>query len=409
MVASDVIVVKFGGSCISSGADLRRAALMVKKVAAEGKRPVVVVSALKGVTDQLIKVADDATRGRVSPQEKDSIVSLGEVVSARVMAAALRSIGVDAVEVDPYSEYWPVFTDDVFGDANPVLELTRKAVDERIRPLLSMGVVPVVCGFLGLTVDGRVTTLGRGGSDTTAVLLGACLGASEVVLVKDVGGVLTGDPRVLKGYSKLDVLDARETFILASSGAKVIHAKALRFKPEEVNIRIVGFNEGDILAGGTLIVGACQPEVEVSAYEKPILAVTVIGERAASPEAFSKLMMAVREAKAELVSVALEPLSMTLYVSDGEANILEALHGKVMEEELGKALTCSSKLAMITLKGAGKVEGKEVSRILSEEGVGFHSILTLSSGVRIFVSWDEKDRVLQKIERIVNPVRRFER
>ncbi|MEM3564567.1 MAG: aspartate kinase [Candidatus Jordarchaeaceae archaeon] len=399
----NTIVVKFGGSCLSTSEDLVRAAKMVVAETSKGRNVVVVVSALKGTTDQLLRLAEGSTEGNISSAELDEILSMGERVAARLMASALRSAGVKSISIDPYSEYWPIFTNDRFGNADPLVKETKKAVVEKLTPLIENQVVPVVCGFLGKTLQGQITTLGRGGSDTSAVLIGNCLVAKEVILVKDVEGVLTGDPDFIESTALIKSLDTEEVVRLTSAGAKIIHPKALWFKPRDMLIRIVGFQNGDLAATGTVITGSGFPELEVLASDTNISMVTIVGEEAVKPEALFSILSTVREAGGKILSAALEPLSLILYISgENTKKVVNAIHRTIREKGLGKAISLFENLSMITVKG-GNLETSPgivdtVASLLGKAKINIFGILTISSSVRIFVNQKEKEKAAELIK-----------
>ncbi|MEM2984822.1 MAG: aspartate kinase [Candidatus Jordarchaeaceae archaeon] len=399
----NTIVVKFGGSCLSTSEDLVRAAKMVVAETSKGRNVVVVVSALKGTTDQLLRLAEGSTEGNISSAELDEILSMGERVAARLMASALRSAGVKSISIDPYSEYWPIFTNDRFGNADPLVKETKKAVVEKLTPLIENQVVPVVCGFLGKTLQGQITTLGRGGSDTSAVLIGNCLAAKEVILVKDVEGVLTGDPDFIESTALIKSLDTEEVVRLTSAGAKIIHPKALWFKPRDMLIRIVGFQNGDLAATGTVITGSGFPELEVLASDTNISMVTIVGEEAVKPEALFSILSTVREAGGKILSAALEPLSLILYISgENTKKVVNATHRTIREKGLGKAISLFENLSMITVKG-GNLETSPgivdtVASLLGKAKINIFGILTISSSVRIFVNQKEKEKAAELIK-----------
>ncbi len=188
--------------------------------------------------------------GEATAQGLDSVASLGEVISAALFAAALREAGARARAVDAAEL---IVTDNRFGDANVMVEATEKRLRERVGPLLSRGVVPVITGFRGATTEGAPTTLGRGSSDYTATLTGSLLGAQEITIWTDVDGVMTADPRLVPGARVISRLSYGEAIELAFFGAKVIHWKAIlpamqsqmplrvrnSFRPRNAGTRIV--------------------------------------------------------------------------------------------------------------------------------------------------------------------------
>jgi bifunctional aspartokinase / homoserine dehydrogenase 1 len=268
---------KFGGASL---ADARGIAHAVSIIQAHRPAPlVVVVSAMGGVTDDLLQVAFRAARGdaehtrttavalrakyaeaarglvpagahldellghieqsfaelellaaglgilrELTPRTTDYLLARGERLSARLVAAALEAAGCPAEYVDAVDV---VQTDGTFGNASPNLPLSARAARKVLAPLLSRGVVPVVPGFLGAAPDGQVATLGRGGSDLTATVLSGALGAREVSLWKDVPGLLTADPRVVPDARVVPQVHLREAAELAYYGAKVLHPRAL--------------------------------------------------------------------------------------------------------------------------------------------------------------------------------------
>lgn len=163
--------------------------------------------------------------GEVTPRARDSISSLGERMSAPLLAAALAERGTPSESVEATEL---VVTDSNHGAADPCMELTRRRCQARLFPLLQRGIVPVVTGFIGATADGALTTLGRGGSDYSATIVGAALDAGEVVIWTDVDGLLTADPRLVPAACTIPEISYREAAELAYFGAKVLHPKTLR-------------------------------------------------------------------------------------------------------------------------------------------------------------------------------------
>ena len=184
-MVDEVIVIKFGGSCLSDPRNILIAANKVSAEIAKNQGIVVVVSAMKGATDGLLSLAQDSTLNKVTKEDLDEILSMGERTTVRLMSTALKSIGLNPVPLDPSSSMWSIHTDSNFGNAEVDLKKTEKATREVIRPLLNDEKIPVIAGFLGLSPRGKVTTLGRGGSDISAVVLGRCLNAKEVIFGKN--------------------------------------------------------------------------------------------------------------------------------------------------------------------------------------------------------------------------------
>jgi aspartate kinase len=317
MAESNTIVMKFGGTSVADAAAMLRVASIVRGTAERtGAVPVVVVSAMSGVTDRLLALGSaaergvddavstgidhlwdrhvDATRGvlpagtvdrflpqltvhfdelrallkaasilrSASPGALDGIAATGELLSSRIVAAAFDHAGVRASWVDARRA---VVTDDTHMTAAPLSDETRTAVLREVAPIARDGRVAVVGGFVGATREGVTTTLGRGGSDYSASIIGAALGAREIQIWTDVDGMLTADPRVVGVPHVVAHLSFGEASELAYFGAKVLHPSTiLPAVTKDIPVRILNSRRPD--APGTLITG------REAAHERPVTA-----------------------------------------------------------------------------------------------------------------------------------------
>jgi aspartate kinase len=273
------LVMKFGGTSLGSVEAVDQAASIIIKQNQEWDRLVVVVSAMSSTTDALthgaltaasgdgktylgvyhdlksrhshvveMLVPQDKEReklsaavdgflnefvsfchsvhvlGEVTPRAMDAITSLGERINARILAAVLQGRGCQGRAVDATEL---IITDGKFQNAAPLMDLTRVQISEKLAPILGEGIVPIVTGFIGATKEGVTTTLGRGGSDYTAAILGDCLDADEVWTWTDVNGVMTADPRMVSDARVIPLLSYTEVSELAYFGAKVLHPKTI--------------------------------------------------------------------------------------------------------------------------------------------------------------------------------------
>ncbi|MCC6471105.1 MAG: aspartate kinase, partial [Alphaproteobacteria bacterium] len=212
------LVLKFGGTSVADMERIRNVALRVKREADAGHEVAVVVSAMAGVTNQLVAWVTDACRLH-DAREYDTVVASGEQVTSGLLALALQNLGVNA-------RSWlgwqiPVKTDGVHGKAR-IEEIDTGVLIERMK----QGQVAVVAGFQGIGPDNRITTLGRGGSDTSAVALAAALKADRCDIFTDVDGVYTTDPRIVAKARKLDKITYEEMLEMASQGAKVLQTRS---------------------------------------------------------------------------------------------------------------------------------------------------------------------------------------
>ncbi|HZE71143.1 MAG TPA: aspartate kinase [Pyrinomonadaceae bacterium] len=279
MMRDKLQVMKFGGTSVGNAECIRRAADIVSRAAGAGS-VVVVVSAMSGVTNRLMEAAQASAAGdmgaagnlaetlrqqhqepidtligdedqrtelaaqlneiveevtslcrgtallrELTPRTLDAISSMGERLSARLLAGVLREMGVSATAIEATEL---IVTDNHSCRAEPLMTETRERATARLAPLLAEGSVPVVTGFIGATVEGKLTTLGRGGSDYSATILGAALDAKEIIIWTDVDGVLTADPRLVPQARTLQEISYSEAAELAYFGAKVLHPKTLR-------------------------------------------------------------------------------------------------------------------------------------------------------------------------------------
>ena len=238
-----ILVHKYGGTSVGSLERIEAVAARVARHRAEGHRVVVVVSAMSGETNRLQGLGLDIG-GPAVPREMDVLLASGEQASAALTAIALKGLGVPAQSF--LADQLPIRTDSAHTRAR-----IEHIATEALFDALDAGVVPVVAGFQGLAVDGSITTLGRGGSDTTAVALAAALKADECQIYTDVDGVYTTDPRVVSSARRLPRVTFEEMLEMASLGSKVLHPRSVEFAGKYgVPVRVLSsFEEGP----GTLI------------------------------------------------------------------------------------------------------------------------------------------------------------
>ena len=393
------LVVKFGGSCLSTPQNINLAAKKVAEEVKKGSKVVVVVSALAGVTDNLLKTATEASLSKLSKDELDEILSMGERTATRLMVSALKSYGLKAVGLDPADKLWPIYTNSEYGNAEVDLEKTLKAIKRKVKPLLDKGFVVVVPGFIGLSPGGKTTTLGRGGSDITAVVLGRCVEAEEVVLVKDVAGVLSADPKKVSTPSKIDVLDAEEMFSLSSAGAKILHPRALRYAANNLTLRVVGFNES--LSEGTVIKGELGVGLRVSLYPNPVSMVTIVGREVSTPESLLKIFSQTLPSKTKILGLTLASPSLLLYVEDS-SKLIENIHNLIKTQKVAKAIHSFEPLTLIVVSGheLEKTPGIVdcISAPLARENINLYGLLTISNSVRVFVHQRDGEKALKLIK-----------
>ncbi len=260
-----IIVQKFGGTSVATP---EARALVVKKIQlarAAHYSPVVVVSAMgrKGecyATDTFMELAQ-STYKDIASRELDQILYCGEMISAVLMAGTLQAAGLDAVMLTGGQA--GIITDNNFNNARIL-----KIDGTRILNLVKKGIIPIVCGFQGVSIDYELTTLGRGGSDTTAAALGAALDADMIEIYTDVDGIMTADPRIVSNAKILDCISYGEVCQLAHQGAKVIHPRAVEIAMQKSIPLVVKSTFSD--APGTLITNVTPEDTKETAVSDRI-------------------------------------------------------------------------------------------------------------------------------------------
>ena len=325
-----LVVMKFGGTSVEDPAAIRRTADIVAGRAAQGRMPVVVVSAMAKVTDQLLRAAAAAAQGdrtgalaissrlrsrhrdtafalvknsaslidlvdqkfdsldeilrglaallELTPRISDLIVSYGERLSSRIIAAAFCERGMAAEHVDARQV---IVTDSQFQRAIPIDTAIEKRAAERIRPLTTSGKVPILGGFIGANEAGITTTLGRGGSDFTAALIGGAMSAGDIEIWTDVDGIMTADPRVCPDALRVKVISFEEAAELAYFGAKVLHPATI-LPAVKKNIPVWVLNSRNAASEGTRITSLaphCKSPFKSIAVKKKLSIIDVVASR----------------------------------------------------------------------------------------------------------------------------------
>jgi len=389
------VVAKFGGTSLGNGDRVNRAADSITAAVEAGHEVAVVASAMGSTTDFLIEeIQYDADES-----DRAEIVSMGERTSVRMLNGALAARGVDAIFLEPGSDDWPVITDE-HGEVD-IEETTRraKALAERMH---NEDVVPVITGFLAEDHAGNVTTLGRGGSDTTAVMLGKYMDADEVVIVTDVEGVMTGDPRVVEGARNVGEITVDELRNLSFRGAEVIAPSALSYKDADLDVRVVHYQHGDIMTGGTSIEGEFENLIDMQ--EDRLACITVAGRAVRNePGILASLSTALADEGINVDAVSSGMDSITFYLDKDLCEEAESLlHERIVDSDILSSITVDQPYAVIRVTGGElQTEPGVVNRIiapLAEERIDVQDVITSATSVAVFVDWENGERALQRIQ-----------
>ena len=384
-----LIVQKYGGSSVADAGKIKNVARRIAQTRDKGNQVVVVVSAMGDTTDGLINMAYQVT-GRPADRELDVLLSTGELVSSTLLAMALRDMGYEAISLSGAQA--GVKTDTTYSRAR-----IRDIDPARVVKELKAGRVVIVAGFQGITEEMDVTTLGRGGSDTTAVALAARLGAEICQLYTDVEGVYTADPRLVPEAQKLTEVGYDEMLELASYGVRVIHPRAVELG-ELFNIPILiasSYNDSP----GTLIHGGASMEVRNKVrgvtYDLDVAKVTVIGvpDRPGIAAAlFEPLAKGGISVDTIVQNASIENITdLTFTVAKSQLTKAMEVVGPIARSIGARECVSDAKLGEVSIVGTGMQNtpgyAARMFRTLSEQGINIHLITT--SEIRITCIIDE--------------------
>lgn len=386
-----LLVQKFGGTSVGTTERIEAVAEKVARFRREGHDIVVVVSAMSGETNRLIGLANEIM-DEPTPREMDVLVSTGEQVTIALLSMALQKLGCDARSYT--GSQVRILTDSTHTKAR------IKQIDEqRMRQDLDAGRVVVVAGFQGIDENGSITTLGRGGSDTTAVALAAALKADECQIYTDVDGVYTTDPRMVDGARRLKRITFEEMIEMASLGSKVLQIRSVEFAGKyNVPLRVLSsFQEGE----GTLITLEDenvmeQPVVSGIAFNRDEAKVTIAGVPD-TPGSALRILQPVSDANIEVDMIvqnvgADNRTDFTFTVHRNDFKRAQSILQKTSDELGARQVSGDSKIAKVSIVGVGMRSHAGVATkmfaALSNEGINILMIST--SEIKISVVIDEK-------------------
>ena len=383
-----LIVQKYGGTSVGDVERIKKVAERIKSVRDDGNRLVVVVSARSGVTNELIARAE-AVCPHPSEREMDQLLAIGEQETIALTAMALHGIGVDAISYTGAQA--GIFTDKAHTKAR-----IQTINAEKLMRDLDSGKVIIVAGFQGINDEGRVTTLGRGGSDLTAIALAGAIGADKCEIYTDVDGVYTADPRVVKSARKLDEISYDEMLELASSGSKVMQSRSVEFaKKYDVVFEVrSSFNHNP----GTIV------KEEVASMEKVVVrgvavdknqAKVVVSNVTDKPGTAARVFKALADANI-VVDMIVQNVgrngvaNLTFTAPANEVHKATKALENVLKD-LGGEITAQDQVAKLSVVGVGMKTHSGVAatlfRALADVGVNIELIST--SEIKITVAIDQ--------------------
>jgi aspartate kinase len=449
------IVMKFGGTSVATGEKIRHVANLVANNAKKGYGVAVVVSALDGVTDELGEAAERAKKGNetsvrafkqnilkrhltaaskaienarvrkeveqiiektvdelekvltgisyvgeLTPKSRDYVLSFGERLSAPLVWGALRDLKLESQWFT--GKEAGIVTDSNFGEASPLMNVTVHQLKERIAPLLETKIIPVVTGYIAATQDGVVTTIGRGGSDYTATILGVALSADEVWIWTDVDGIMTADPKIIPSAKMLPELSYQEAAEMAIFGAKAMHPRALEpIIKEKIPVRIRNVFHPE--KPGTLITDAQSTKstdvVKAVALIRDVAMVNVSGAgMVGAPGSYAKVfeVLGKNGINIMMISTAISEANISLVIRRSlVGRALSTLEIALVGGGLVSEVTAEDDVSVVAVMGANMKGTLGVaSRIftaVARKGINIRMIAQGSSELNISFVVKEKD------------------
>ena len=388
-----IIVQKFGGTSVANPEKIKAVAEKVAKFASNGNKIVVVVSAMSGETNKLIKLAEKMMRSP-EPREMDTIVSTGEQVTSGLTALALINLGIKAKSYAGHQVK-------ILTNKSHTKARIENIDSKLIKNDLKNGYVVVVAGFQGSDNEGNITTLGRGGSDTTAVALAAALKAEECQIYTDVDGIYTTDPRMVPEAKKLNSITFEEMLEMASLGSKVLQTRAVEFAGKyKVKLRVLSSFKSS--GEGTIITfedkkNMEEPIVSGIAFVKDEAELSLLGIPDMPGIAY-QILGPVADANIDVDMIiqnigtdGLTDFTFTVHQNDMDKT-LNILNKKVKQHVKAREINSDNKIAKLSIVGVGMRSNVGVAskmfRTLAEEGINISTIST--SEIKISVILEEK-------------------
>ncbi len=400
-MSNSLIVQKYGGTSVANIGRIKRVAERISRYRKLGHRLVIVVSALGDTTDNLLKLAYGIT-SFPSEREIDMLISTGEQVSVSLLAMALHRMGIDAIS----------FTGGQVGIITDRSHTKAKIIDvsaDRIRAELKKGRVVIVAGFQGMNTDQEITTLGRGGSDISAVALAKVLKASVCEIYTDVGGVYTADPRIVKNARKLSRISYEEMLELASLGAQVMQARSMEVaKKFSVPLHIrSSFNNNE----GTII------SKEVKAMEEVLVSGVTMNKKEAKvticgcPDRPGIAAMIFKDIAGKNINVdmIIQNVSRTGFtdlsftVPAEELQKTKAVMAKIVKDIRAKGVTYNSDIAKVSIVGVGMRShsgvAAEMFEALARQRINIDMISTSEIKISCVIKKRHADKAVRAIHR----------
>jgi len=392
----EIKVYKFGGTSLEGKERLKNAVASCAADIRKGAKVLCVVSAMGKTTDKLFNFVQE-TNPLATIDDSISIIGLGEIISARLFDYLLKREGVKSTTMEPSSAEWPIF---LKKDGTLDRRVCSRKVNKYLPGLLGKFDCVVVPGFVGLKKDGSWGSLGRGGSDLTAFILGKFLGAGEIIIVKDVDGIFNADPRVFTGAKKLKYITADELSSMSSFGAKVIHSDALSFKAKNQKAKIVHFSFGNLAYEGTVVDGKVKRKLFILEEKLCLISIykdEITGERKLIKAVTNKVLDVTK-----IFGITLGIDYLGFYVPSSKSpEVLEKL-GEISNKK-GFSLIQRNDIALLIMKRESAVNLPGMINYLltplSKKGINIVETITIGREILVFVKWEDRNRAMDALKR----------
>jgi aspartate kinase len=412
----DIKIFKVGGSILSEPSNFLEIAKRISRF--KDSKICIVTSAMKGKTDELIRIFLEAVP-HPDFWNFERFAGLGEVQAAILFEATFSYINVKSKAILPWMEEWPLHIslksraqlseERVNEQRNfSLLEKSKRKIREYLLPLLEKDVILIIPGFIARDGRKRMLTVGRGGSDISAVLIAELLAAKELILLKDVEGVLRLDPRNKDNNRRIKSLNSNELGVIASSGAQIIHPISLKHRINLRNIKIMSANQEFTEKSGTEI--NFEKEITVKTSDTAFAVLTIIGEKIPeSPEILSNVSRVLAENKISIYSISISDNLIAIYVEEKKAEsayrLISSLIAKMKNLKALNLKRNISKIVARSLKFIGDPGIiKKIVTPISREGVHIWKLLTTHTDVVIFIETKDLKRTYSIISQTLRGV-----
>ncbi len=412
-------VIKFGGTSLATPELIRNAAEHVARLVQYGEQIAVVCSAPGNTTSELLKAWQETSGESSDYAAMSEFASLGEEQSVQLMCSALRSFEISTQPFLPrHADRWPIIAD--VDESLPLS--TSKANEERsitlrtqhtvgrfrrfVLPQLRVGSVPVISGFFVLNSSGKVLAMGRGGSDVTAFIVATQISADEVVIVTDVQGVLSADPRLAENPRLLEELSLSDLEVISSAGTQVIHPRALKFRNPGLRARLIDYRELDRLdSSGTSVLGASETTLFRNPDELSML--TLVGDLTDRVGLLSALVQWMEENHLSPAAASTSRRFICYYLPSGIADkAYSSLHAKLTREfpELTN-ISLRGNVGELRLRSSRFIDEPgvlaEVTGVLANARINVLEVITGLTDISIFIAYGDMDRAEELLGRVL--------